>query len=144
LVFVGNGSLQADLQLMANRVREQYKIESYFPGFINQQALPDWYLAADTVVLPSRRMGETWGLVVNEALQAGSNVVVSDAVGCSVDFGGWPRVRVIPEGSSSALAVALESLMSLPRDFHWAEDRLQAYSIEAAAQALASALDDLT
>jgi glycosyltransferase involved in cell wall biosynthesis len=88
-------------------------------------------------------MGETWGLVVNEALQAGCNVVVSDAVGCSADFGGWPRVRVIPEGSSAALAVALESLMSFPRDFHWAEDGLQAYSIESAAQALANALDDL-
>jgi glycosyltransferase involved in cell wall biosynthesis len=143
LVFVGNGSLQADLQLMANRSSRHYGIQSYFPGFINQQALPDWYLAADTVVLPSRRMGETWGLVVNEALQAGCNVVVSDAVGCSADFGGWPRVRVIPEGSSAALAVALDSLMSFPRDFHWAEDGLQSYSIESAAQALANALDDL-
>ena len=143
LVFVGNGSLQVELQLMADRTNQQYGIQSYFPGFINQQALPDWYLAADTVVLPSRRMGETWGLVVNEALQAGCNVVVSDAVGCSADFGGWPRMRVIPEGSSVALAVALESLMSFPRDFHWAEDGLQAYSIESAAQALANALDAL-
>jgi len=30
------------------------------------------------MVLPSRRAGETWGLVVNEALQAGCAVIVSE------------------------------------------------------------------
>ncbi|MCT0230728.1 glycosyltransferase [Synechococcus sp. CS-1324] len=143
LVFVGSGSLDAELHLMADRAKRDFGIQSYFPGFINQQALPDWYLAADTVVLPSRRMGETWGLVVNEALQAGCNVVVSDAVGCSADFGSWERVRVIPEGSCTALAIALESLSALPRDFHWANDLLQSYSIDSAAQSLSTAMDDL-
>ncbi len=54
-------------------------------GFVNQQELPSWYAAADTLVLPSDSR-ETWGLVVNEAMAAGLPVVVSDAAGCSLDL----------------------------------------------------------
>ena len=54
-------------------------------GFVNQRELPDWYAAADALVLPSDSR-ETWGLVVNEAMAAGLPVVVSDAVGCAVDL----------------------------------------------------------
>ena len=54
-------------------------------GFVNQRELPDWYAAADALVLPSDSR-ETWGLVVNEAMAAGLPVVVSDAAGCSVDL----------------------------------------------------------
>ena len=41
--------------------------------------------AADALVLPSVR-SETWGLVVNEALQFGLPCIVSDRVGCKVDL----------------------------------------------------------
>ena len=100
----------------------------------------DWYLAADVVVLPSRRAGETWGLVANEAMQAGCAVVVTEAVGCAADFGRWQRFRTIPVGSASHLASALEDLSSYPRSFTWASAGLQSYSINAAAQAFADAI----
>ena len=43
------------------------------------------YHACDLFCLPSRE-GETWGLVVNEALLHGLPVVVSEAVGCAPDL----------------------------------------------------------
>ncbi|HBH72982.1 MAG TPA: hypothetical protein DDY43_05950 [Synechococcales bacterium UBA10510] len=144
LMFVGSGKLQSDLQLQASILGARYGVEIHFPGFVNQSALVDWYLAADVVVLPSRRAGETWGLVVNEAMQAGCSVVVSEAVGCAVDFGDWERLRTIPVGSASQLALALEDLATYPRSFDWAANSLKHYSIEAAAQALAGAIAEMS
>ncbi len=141
LVFVGSGDLQDDLIRQAQVVCQDIPV--HFAGFVNQSALPDWYLAADVLVLPSRQAGETWGLVANEALQAGCGVIVSEAVGCAADFGGWERFRTIPVGSADALAVSLQDLAAYTRSFSWAADRLNQYSIEAAAQALAAAIAEL-
>jgi glycosyltransferase involved in cell wall biosynthesis len=110
---------------------------------VNQTALLDWYLAADVVVLPSRRVGETWGLVANEALQAGCAVVVSEAVGCAADFGNLEHNCTIPVSLASHLAQAITELAGYPRSFDWAAEGLKHYSIEAAAQALASAIGEL-
>jgi glycosyltransferase involved in cell wall biosynthesis len=77
---------------------------------VNQSELGANYLAADVLVLPSRRMGETWGLVVNEALHAGCGVIMTDAVGCYREFGSWERVRVISEGDANACAGALAEI----------------------------------
>ena len=143
LLYVGSGELQDGLQTQAATVEARYGITTHFAGFVNQSALLDWYLAADVVVLPSRRAGETWGLVVNEALQAGCAVVVSEAVGCAADFGGWERFRTIPVDSAQHLAEALTDLETYPHSFDWAADGLKSYSIEATAKALAAAIDEL-
>lgn len=128
LLFVGSGEMAAELRASGQ--------SAIFTGFVNQSELADYYLAADVVVLPSRRMGETWGLVVNEALQAGCSVTVSDAVGCAEEFKSWERVRVFPTGDAAQLAQCLVSLASLPREFDWCRPQLADYSIEAAARAL--------
>src|SRR5205085_4665905 len=54
-------------------------------GFLNQSRIPEAYAAADVLVLPSDG-GETWGLVVNEAMAAGRPALVSDQVGCAPDL----------------------------------------------------------
>lgn len=136
LLFVGSGRLESDMKEQA-RSLETAGIKCVFTGFVNQTAIRDYYAAADILVLPSRREGETWGLVVNEALQAGCAVVISDAVGCHREFGGWERVRVIPVGNAQALARAVEELARFPRQFNWAREGMKAYSTQAAAQALA-------
>jgi glycosyltransferase involved in cell wall biosynthesis len=143
LLYVGSGELQEELQAQASAVEACHGITTFFAGFVNQTALLDWYFAADVVVLPSRRAGETWGLVVNEALQAGCAVVVSEAVGCSADFGTWNRFRTIPVGSAQHLSEALSELALYSRSFDWAAEGLKNYSIEASAQALAAAISEL-
>lgn len=143
LVFVGSGALNSQLQELAADFASSLNIRSHFPGFINQSELHNWYLASDVVVLPSQQMGETWGLVINEALQAGCGVIISSAVGCQADFNLLERVRVIPVGNAESLAKEIEVLISFPRDFLWADSFLQDYSIESAAQALAESIDSL-
>lgn len=56
-----------------------------FAGFLNQGEVPKAYAASDCLVLPSDA-GETWGLVVNEAMACGLPCIVSDRVGCGPDL----------------------------------------------------------
>jgi glycosyltransferase involved in cell wall biosynthesis len=77
-LFVGDGSLAEEVRAGLDPDR------GAVTGFVNQTLLPSYYHAADILVLPSE--AETWGLVVNEAMAAGSLPVVSDSVGCAPDL----------------------------------------------------------
>ncbi len=84
VLVVGDGELreavqQAGAPLLGSRLT--------LAGFVNQSEMGRWYAVADSLVLPSRRgAGETWGLVVNEALQFGLPALVSSGVGCAPDL----------------------------------------------------------
>lgn len=74
LVLVGNGSDRGRLERLAGRnVR--------FRDFVLPEMLAVYYGLASALVLPSMR-GETWGLVVNEAMASGLPVLVSRQCGC--------------------------------------------------------------
>jgi glycosyltransferase involved in cell wall biosynthesis len=143
VLLVGSGDLQREMEGQS-LLLEKWGIQSIFAGFVNQSAIRNYYAASDIVILPSRREGETWGLVVNEALQAGCGVVISDAVGCGPEFGSWERVRIIQQEDSGGLARALEELAIFPRRFDWARERMISYSTEAAAEGLAGEIRKLT
>ncbi|MBK9284685.1 MAG: glycosyltransferase family 4 protein [Sphingobacteriaceae bacterium] len=82
LVFLGDGELRKEME-------ENTKLNNinavYLTGFKNQTEIGKYFAAADIFVLPSG-LGETWGLVVNEAMNFALPVVVSDLVGCSEDL----------------------------------------------------------
>lgn len=136
ILFVGAGELESDLRELASTVERKYGVRSIFTGFINQSKLHEYYLSSDVMTLPSRHLGETWGLVVNEALQAGCSVAITDGVGCYVEFGDLPRVKVTKSEDAMALAGSFNALLPLSRDLVWASSYMQSYSTEAAATAL--------
>ena len=77
LTIVGYGDLEQELKAMAcENIR--------FTGAIDNKELPEYYMQADVFVLPSK--SEPWGLVVEEALNNGSPVIVSNRVGCRADL----------------------------------------------------------
>jgi glycosyltransferase involved in cell wall biosynthesis len=143
VLVVGSGELEGEMRAAATALEAARGIPTRFAGFINQSKLPDYYLACDIVALPSHRMGETWGLVVNEALHAGCGAVVSAAVGCHRDFQGWERFGVVPVGDAAALAAAIDRIAEFPRSFEWADAAMQGYSTEAAAAAIVGAVASL-
>ncbi len=131
VLYVGSGFLAEKLQSMVASIPE---LKVHFAGFKNQQELPPYYLAADLLVLPSRQQGEVWGLVVNEALQAGLPCIVTDAVGCAADFAGFPDFQVIPDNDSISLAKAITQVRDRPRDFERYRSLMKEFSEERSAQ----------
>jgi glycosyltransferase involved in cell wall biosynthesis len=96
LLWVGTGELDGELRnacdvcfdagtkQLLNACRRTGPNAS-FVGFLNQSEISRAYVAADCLVLPSDA-GETWGLVVNEAMVSGLPCIVSDSCGCAEDL----------------------------------------------------------
>ena len=81
VLIVGDGELMAETRALVTRER----LPATFAGFLNQSEIVGAYVAGDCLVLPSDT-GETWGLVVNEAMACGLPAIVSDQVGCGPDL----------------------------------------------------------
>lgn len=79
LVFVGNGHLEGALKAKAGD-------NVHFLPFQNQSVMPVVYHLADILALPSQGPGETWGLVVNEAMACRKAILVSNKAGCAPDL----------------------------------------------------------
>src|SRR5262249_16238664 len=82
VLVLGSGNQRPQFQTLSDRVPSPRVTHA---GFQNQTRLSGYYHAADLLVLPSDS-GETWGLVVNEALHHGLPCVTSDAVGSAPDL----------------------------------------------------------
>ena len=117
LIAVGDGPLRTSFERDALR---SLGSRCHFTGFQNQQQLGAYYAMADVLVFPSCQ-GETWGLVVNEALQFGLAVIGSDHVGSVHDLlgssGSAPfGSAVFPSKNAMALAASIERFAFLYPD----------------------------
>lgn len=82
LLVVGEGSERKSLEGLVDDLGLRQCVR--FLGFLNQNALPSIYRAADVLVLPSEH--EPWGVVVNEAMASGCGIIVTDQVGSGFDL----------------------------------------------------------
>jgi glycosyltransferase involved in cell wall biosynthesis len=108
LLFVGDGQLRGELETAAGTLNGK---DIRFLGFRNQSELPAFYDLCDVFVLPSHF--EPWGLVINEVMNAGKSVIVSDCVGAAPDLvdpggNGW----VFEHGDVAALAGCLRQAIT--------------------------------
>jgi glycosyltransferase involved in cell wall biosynthesis len=113
LELVGSGSTEPELRRQVARAGLEDRVR--FRGYVPQSKLASRYAEADVLVLPSvttRRFRETWGLVANEAMSAGTPVVASTAVGAAA--GGLvvegKTGMIVPERDRHSLAMALDRL----------------------------------
>jgi glycosyltransferase involved in cell wall biosynthesis len=144
VLAVGSGDQQASFEALA---RQAPPIAVTCLGFQNQKQLSAYYHAADVLVLSSVS-GETWGLVVNEALHHGVPCVVSDAVGSAPDLI-RPGVtgEIFAAGSEESLACALERswpLLGLSRVRENCRRAANEYTVEKAARGIARAYEAVT
>ena len=140
LLLVGDGELR---QEAVDRVASRGIPDVRFAGFLNQTEIASAYAAADVFVLPSS-YGETWGLVVNEAMNFSLPLVVSDKVGSAEDLvrDGWNGF-IFPSGRPDDLARALGRLVADPelrRSYgERSLERVREYSVEACADGIVTA-----
>jgi len=139
-LVVGDGPLRSELEEFS----KNNKLPVKFTGFLNQQEMPKAYVVADVLILPSD-IGETWGLVVNEAMACGLPVVVSDRVGCALDLVGKLNAENIFNcGDIKALANIIEELSANPMQIvnlgFSAKEFIKQYTINSAVNGLLQAL----
>jgi glycosyltransferase involved in cell wall biosynthesis len=144
LVIVGDGEERAALE---GKARAEGLTDVRFCGFRNQSELPRFFDIASVFVLPARH--EPWGLVVNEVMNSGRAVIVSDDVGCHPDLiADGVEGCVFPVGDVPALAEALRRVLAQPETAREmgrnALNRIQSWSFEEDVLALRQAIAQLT
>ncbi|MEZ4630433.1 MAG: glycosyltransferase family 4 protein [Deinococcales bacterium] len=140
LVMVGDGECLADLK----KLQAELGIDVFFAGFHEGEKLQAFYAMADIFALPS--LSEPWGLVVNEAMQFGLPIVISDKVGAKPSLleegkNGYS----FPVGDIKALSQKLEKLARDPvlrqNMGQYAKEHIQNHSIEAWCEAVVGAIN---
>lgn len=141
VLVTGAGELMEPAREWAERER----LPITFAGFLNQTEIVRAYVAADCLVLPSD-YGETWGLVVNEAMACGLPAIVSDQVGCGSDLIVESETGAIfPMGDVAALAERLAAFAAYPAGLRAMGERAQRrvladYSVERAVEGTLAAV----
>ena len=108
LVIVGDGEERGLLEAMA---QDKALADVRFCGFRNQSELPRFFDLAMVFVLPSEH--EPWGLIVNEVMNAGRAVIVSEDVGSQPDLiTNGVEGFVYPVGDVEALTEALAKVLA--------------------------------
>jgi glycosyltransferase involved in cell wall biosynthesis len=104
LVLAGSGPEEESLRKMTAELNLS---DVSFPGFIQPENLPELYILADVMALPSD--DEPWAVVVNEAMACGTPVIASDRVGASADLVSEGQTGYVFEaGSTDSLCGALK------------------------------------
>ena len=140
LVIVGDGEERSALE---QQVAALGFDSVRFCGFRNQSELPRFLDLCDVFVLPSRH--EPWGLIVNEAMNAGRAIIVSDDVGAQIDLvTDGVEGCVYPVRDVNALADALRRVLATPETAaemgRHALARISQWNFEADVRALRQAI----
>ncbi len=140
LLFVGDGE---ERPLLESRVKRFGWSSVKFLGFVNQSQLPRYYDVCDVFVLPSE--WEPWGLAVNEAMNAGKAVIVSNHVGARADLvKDGDNGFVFPVGDVALLAERLRLLCERPETTlamgRRSRERIAAWNFDADLRGLTQAL----
>jgi len=144
LLIVGDGEERAALEEKA----AQSGLDGVrFCGFRNQSELPRFFDLSTVFVLPARH--EPWGLIVNEVMNAGRAVIVSDDVGCQPDLiTDGVEGYVYPVGDVGALIEALRRTLHSPEATaemgRRALEKIRTWSFEEDIHALRSAIAQVT
>jgi glycosyltransferase involved in cell wall biosynthesis len=141
LLVVGTGEMENSCRSYAATLN----LPISFVGFLNQSEIPAAYAVSDCLVLPSDH-GESWGLVVNEAMACGLPAIVSDLVGCAEDLVlTGVTGEVVPCANPQALAQSLIAMAANPERAARMGDKarelvVSKYTIEAAAEGIRNGL----
>jgi len=73
-LVIGDG--EESLKATMRRIFEQHGVSCEFAGFIKHAELPDYYAQSRMLLLPTSM--DCWGVVINEAMLAGTPVITTE------------------------------------------------------------------
>lgn len=146
LLYVGDGELYNDLKRSAHVVYDKEKgivdennkleVKISIVGFLNQTEIPKAYSIADCLVLPSN-YGETWGLVVNEAMASSIPAIVSNQCGSAEDLVKPINTQLTFEtGNINELAKSINWLIENPVDKNLILEQINKYTYQSTIQSV--------
>jgi rhamnosyl/mannosyltransferase len=108
-VIVGIGPMKAEWQALARCLGVADRV--IFAGEVNDEALPDYYHAADIYVVPANSRAEAFGVAIVEAM-ASRLPVISTEVGTATSWVNQHGVTglVIPPRDPPAIVQAVQAL----------------------------------
>ena len=108
LCVVGDGALRERCQqLIPSSIRH----DALFVGQVDEAEKPRWFASADLFVAPNTG-GESFGIVLLEAMAAGVPIVASDIAGFRTVMRDGQQGRFVPPGDASTLADTMLTLLS--------------------------------
>jgi phosphatidylinositol alpha-mannosyltransferase len=110
LIVVGDGVLRRRIESMARGALDG---RIHFEGRVSNERLPRYYASADLFCSPARG-GESFGIVLLEAMACGVPVVATDLPGYRTVLTPGREGLVVPPRDAAALAVALRTLLHDP------------------------------
>jgi phosphatidyl-myo-inositol alpha-mannosyltransferase len=113
LIVAGEGPQRTALEELARRIHA----DVHFAGRIADLELPAYYRAADIVCSPALG-GESFGVVLLEAMAAGKPIVASRIDGYEALVGPIGCARLVAPGDATALAHELGWLLESPARCH--------------------------
>jgi glycosyltransferase involved in cell wall biosynthesis len=140
MLFVGSGPLESQMRQATDTAAEH--VEAHYAGFARQAELPGHYARAKLLLFPT--LGDTWGVVANEACAAGVPVLVSQRAGVAGDLvRDGENGRVLPLEAAVWAEVAASLLTDASQWERMSASALRAvvpYTYANAAEGLALAL----
>ncbi|HEY6231978.1 MAG TPA: glycosyltransferase family 4 protein [Pyrinomonadaceae bacterium] len=142
-LMVGDGPLRQNCEAIARAANLPVR----FAGFLNQSEIARAYVTADALALASDG-GETWGLVVNEAMTCGLPCFVSDQVGCGPDMITSETGNIFAMGDVKALGTMMSQFSSDKAQMKHmsvqAKKRAEQYSVSVAVERTVEAVEVVT
>jgi glycosyltransferase involved in cell wall biosynthesis len=139
ILILGSGVLKNDF---IDRLKKD-QIDFHYPGFVQPEELPEYYGSARLFLFPT--MSDSWGVVANDAMAAGTPVITCANAGCSNELvldevSGWVRPLIVEEWVSVLRKCLLDSeYYSQIREK--AMQRVQDYHPQIAAEQLKRVID---
>lgn len=112
MLVCGDGPFKSECESL---VKESKIKNIFFEGYVNPNNKYTFFSQCNIFVLPSyfyKGIPEAWGLTVNEALQCGKPVIVTNAVGAAYDLVSEKNGKIIRENNIEDLVDAIDELLS--------------------------------
>ncbi|MDP3964580.1 MAG: glycosyltransferase family 4 protein [bacterium] len=111
LIVVGGGVLR---EYYRSFLMDEIRDKAFFEGFVSTEDLPRYYRTADVYVSPSI-MGESFGIVLIEAMASGVPVVASDIEGYAAVLKDGRGGFLVPKRSPMKIAEKVIELLRQPK-----------------------------